>query len=50
MMAMFMAKSILDGFVSYKKVFDFELYKRYQDDVDLILIAEGREELIDRSE
>lgn len=48
MMAMYMAQKILDGKQSYEKTFGIEMYKRYQDDVDAILIAEGREDLIKR--
>lgn len=45
-MALFMAKKIIDGTMDYAAIFNFSLYKRYQDDVDTILIAEGREDLI----
>ena len=47
-MAMYMAEKILQGKQSYEKVFSISLYKKYQDDVDAILIAEGREDLIKR--
>lgn len=47
-MAMYMALKIMEGTQDYKKIFEFALYKKYQDDVDAILIAEGREELIKR--
>lgn len=45
-MAMYMAAKIMDGQQSYAKVFSIKMYQRYQDDVDAILIAEGKEELI----
>lgn len=45
-MAMYMASKIMDGQQSYAKVFSIKMYQRYQDDVDAILIAEGKEELI----
>lgn len=47
-MAMYIAEKILLGRQDYAKVFSTYLYKRYQDDVDAILIAEGREDLIVR--
>lgn len=47
-MAMYIALKILQGRVDYEAVFSFSLYKQYQDDVDAILIAEGREDLIVR--
>ena len=48
MMAMYIAQRILDGKISYEHVFSISIYKRYQDDVDAILIAEGRGDLIKR--
>lgn len=45
-MAMYMAAKIMDGQQSYANVFSIKMYRRYQDDVDAILIAEGKEELI----
>ena len=45
-MAMYMAAKIMDGQQSYAKVFSIKMYQRYQDDVDAILISEGKEELI----
>lgn len=45
-MAMFMAERILNGSQDYAKIFSFAPYKKYQDDVDIILIGEGREDLI----
>ena len=47
-MAMYMAMKIMEGKQDYAKIFSFPLYKKYQDDVDAILIAEGREDLIKR--
>lgn len=47
-MAMYMAEKILQGKQDYTKIFSVSLYKKYQDDVDAILIAEGREDLIKR--
>ena len=46
--AMYMAEKILQGKQDYTKIFGVSLYKKYQDDVDAILIAEGREDLIER--
>lgn len=45
---MYMAEKILKGQQDYTKIFSFYLYRQYQDDVDSILIAEGREDLIKR--
>lgn len=47
-MAMYMAEKILQGTQGYEKIFSFQLYKKYQDDVDAILIAEGKQDLIKR--
>ena len=47
-MAMYMAEKIMSGTQDYSKIFSFPLYKKYQDDVDAILTAEGREDLIVR--
>lgn len=47
-MAMYMAEKILQGKQDYARVFSISLYKKYQEDVDAILIAEGREDLIVR--
>ena len=46
MMAMYIAIKIMDGSQDYKFVFSVQIYKRYQADVDAILIAEGHQELI----
>ena len=48
MMAMYMAIKIMDGSQDYEYVFSINIYKRYQDDVDAILIAEGKHDLIKR--
>lgn len=48
MMALFMAEKIKDGTMNYKAIFSFALYKKYQADVDAILVADGREDLIVR--
>lgn len=45
-MAMYMAEKILQGKQNYKNIFNISIYKKYQADVDAILIAEGREDLI----
>ncbi|MBW8350789.1 hypothetical protein K0H71_15235 [Bacillus sp. IITD106] len=47
-MAMYIATKIMDGNQDYKYVFSVSLYKRYQDDVDAILIGEGKQDLIKR--
>lgn len=46
MMAMYIATKILEGKQDYAYVFSISLYVRYQADVDAILIAEGRQDLI----
>lgn len=46
MMAMFIAHRIIDGTFTYKQIFSFRLYQRYKLDTDAILIAEGRQDLI----
>lgn len=45
-MAMFIAARIMDNTFAYKQIFAFRMYQRFQNDVDGILIAEGREDLI----
>lgn len=45
-MAQYIAEKILLGQQSYAKIFAFKMYKKYQEDVDTILVAEGREDLI----
>ena len=47
-MAMYIAQKIMDGQQDYIAVFGIALYKRYQDDVDAILIGEGKQDLIKR--
>lgn len=46
MMAMFISRKIMEGSQDYSYVFSISVYKRYQADVDAILIAEGRQDLI----
>jgi hypothetical protein len=48
MMALYIAGKILEGKQDYQYVFSISYYKPYQDDVDAILIAEGRQGLIVR--
>lgn len=45
-MAMYIAQKIMEGRQDYEHVFSISVYKRYQDDVDAILIAEGKQDLI----
>jgi hypothetical protein len=45
-MAQYIARKIIEGSQDYKAVFSISIYKRYQDDVDVILIEEGRQDLI----
>lgn len=47
-MAAYFAMKIMDGSQDYASVFSVSIYKRYQDDVDAILIAEGKQDLIVR--
>lgn len=44
-MALFMAKNMMDGKLSYE-ILRPSLYRRYKNDVDVILVAEGRADLI----
>lgn len=46
MMAMYIAQKIMDGSQKYDYVFSISLYKRYQEDVNAILIGEGKQDLI----
>ena len=46
MMAMYIASKIIGGSQEYSFVFSVPVYKRFQEDVDAILIAEGRQDLI----
>lgn len=48
MMAMYIATKIMEGSQDYAYVFGLSLYKRYQDDVDAILVGEGKQDLIKR--
>lgn len=45
-MALYIAKKMIEGRMDYKYIFGCILYKKYQADVDAILIGEGREDLI----
>lgn len=45
-MAMFMASKIMLGQQSYQKIFSIRMYKHFQEDVNAILIAEGKDDLI----
>lgn len=45
-MAAYLAKAIMEGRMDYEAVFAISLYVRYQNDVDAILTAEGRQDLI----
>lgn len=47
-MAMYIAQKIMDGKQDYTAVFGVSLYQRHQDDVDAILVGEGRQDLIVR--
>ncbi|QUH18925.1 hypothetical protein [Alkaliphilus sp. B6464] len=47
-MAAYIAKKIMLGRQDYTKVFSISIYKRYQDEADAILVAEGRVDLIVR--
>lgn len=46
-MAMFIALRIIDGTFKYKQIFSFRIYQRYKEETTAILIAEGREDLIE---
>lgn len=46
MIAMYIATKIMNGSQSYSYVFSITMYQRYKADVDAILIAEGRQDLI----
>lgn len=45
-MALFIANRILVGQYDYATIMQLSLFAKYKDDVDQILIAEGREDLI----
>ena len=47
-MAPFIAMRIIDGRFTYHDIFKFKIYQRFKDEVDEILTAEGREDLIER--
>lgn len=46
MMALYIANKIMEGTQDYAYIFSIQIYKRYQSDVDAILISEGRQDLI----
>lgn len=46
-MSMFIAQKIIDGRFKYSKIFRFKIYQGYKEEVNAILIAEGREDLIE---
>ncbi len=45
-MAMYMATRIMAGTLDYYTIFSSAYFKPYKDDVDVILIADGRQDLI----
>lgn len=45
-MAAYFAMGIIEGRFTYKKVMSVKKYRVFKDDIDAILIAEGREDLI----
>lgn len=47
-MAPYFADAIMEGRMDYRAVFAITLYQRYQDAVDAILTAEGKQDLIKR--
>lgn len=46
-MAMFIALRLMDGTFKYKTIFGFNFYKKFQEQTNAILVAEGREDLIE---
>lgn len=47
-MALFIAKRLIVGQYDYATIMKLDLFAQYKHDVDTILIAEGREDLIAR--
>lgn len=47
-MAMFIALRLIDGTFKYKKIFGFKRFLVYKEDTDTILVAEGRQDLIEQ--
>ncbi len=45
-MAIYMAKRLMAGTLDYYTIFSSAYFKPYKNDVDMILIAEGRQDLI----
>lgn len=46
-MAMFIALRLIDGTFKYRKIFGFKRFLVYKEDTDTILVAEGRQDLIE---
>lgn len=46
-MAMFISLRLIDGTFKYKKIFGFKRFLIYKEDTDAILVAEGRQDLIE---
>lgn len=46
-MAMFIALRLIDGTFKYRKIFGFNIYQKFKEDTDAILVAEGRQDLIE---
>ncbi len=45
-MVIYFARKIMEGSQSYEAIFSISIYKKYQEEVDAILVAEGFEHLI----
>ncbi len=45
-MAEYIARKIIEGSQEYEYVFGITIYKKYQNEVDAILIREGKDDLI----
>ena len=45
-MALYIAAQIEDGKVSYTAIFSKKMWQKYQEEVDSILIADGKQDLI----
>lgn len=46
-MAMFIALRLIDGTFRYKQIFGFKMYQKFKEATDAILVAEGRQDLIE---
>ena len=44
---MFIAFRLMDGTFKYKQIFGFKMYQRFQEETNAILVAEGRQDLIE---